>query len=307
MGNPAYNSMDRLERFLRKFLPENGQNPACATRSEKVGRQGEGDAEDAVRASEEHTQELCSYCGASGAHMPIDITGFQDCICLLCKEEVIRGKDLFYQTADETIRNVKYMFSVPWDKRIQIHKCSRLEKPAAKPSGKRKKKKNSSPWMVSLEPRFVQAEMDDVQKLCIFRIRTTIPSGVVAAAAAYTTIYDSLRLAAEKNKLDQERMTGLSYWYMVHYLCCTDQERYARHYDQAVERLIPGVGAERYRELRKERGAQTSQVFFVGYDLTLERQQKEDRLLMAARENLRQEEGQTAPENHNAKRDAKSD
>ena len=303
MGSAAYNRMDRLEQFLRKFLPGNGQNPACAIRDEEAGRQGKGDAEDTVRASEEHTQELCSYCGASGAHMPIDVTGFQDCICPLCKEEIIQGKDLFYQTADETIRNVKYMFSVPWDKRIQIHKCSRLEKTAAKPAGKRKKKKDSSIWIVSLEPRFVQAEMDDVRKLCIFRVRTAIPSGVVTAAVAYTIVYDYLRLAAEKNRLDQERMTGLSYWYMVHYLCCTDQERYARHYDQAVERLIPGVGPEHYREFRKERCAQTSQVFFVGHDLTLERQQKEDRRRMTVRENLRQEESQTAPDNHNAKSD----
>lgn len=303
MGSAAYNSMDRLEQFLHKFLPGNSQNPACATRDEEVGRQREGDAEDAVRASEEHTQTLCSYCGTPGAHMPIDVTGFQDCICPLCKEELIQGKDLFYQTADETIRNAKYMFSVPWDKRIQIHKCNRLEKPATKPAGKKKKKTDFSTWMVSLEPRLVQAEMDDVRKLCIFRVRTAIPSGVVAAAAAYTTVYDYLRPAAEKNGLDQERMTGLSYWYMVHYLCCTDHERYARHYDQAVERLIPGAGAERYQELRKERGTQTSQVFFVGHDLTLERQQKEERRLMTARENLRQEEGQTAPDSHNAKSD----
>lgn len=149
----------------------------------------------------------------------------------------------------------------------------------------------------------MQAEMDDVRKLCIFRVRTAIPSGVVTAAVAYTIVYDYLRLAAEKNRLDQERMTGLSYWYMVHYLCCTDQERYARHYDQAVERLIPGVGPEHYREFRKERCAQTSQVFFVGHDLTLERQQKEDRRRMTVRENLRQEESQTAPDNHNAKSD----
>ncbi len=76
MGSAAYNSMDRLEQFLRKFLPGNGQNPACAIRDEEAGRQGKGDAEDTVRASEEH-RNFVPIAGRLGRICPLMLPVFR--------------------------------------------------------------------------------------------------------------------------------------------------------------------------------------------------------------------------------------
>lgn len=290
MGSSTYDSINKLERFLRRFLPESDRDSAYAA----PDGQGEKDAEDVGGAAGEHIQLSCSYCGLSGAHMPIDITDPPDRICPLCKEEAVQDTDQLYQTVDETIRNVKYMFSVPWDKRIQVRRCSRLKKPA----GERKKKKDSSTWTVSLEPRFVQAELDDGRELCVFKIRAAIPSGIVAATVAYTVIYDYLH---RENNLDQGQSAGLSYWYMVHYLCCTDQERYTRRYNQSVGQLISSAGAERYRELQRERGIQSSRIFFVGSDLALERREKEGRLPVIAKKSFLEEDGNAAPDKRKEK------
>lgn len=269
MESAAYNSKDDLYDFLRKFLPTNEEDPLHASETEDAGRQ----AEVSVETAAEPTQGICTYCGMPATQMSMSIGSSQDNICLLCKEELIQQRELFYQIVDETIRNVKYMYSIPWDKNIRVQKCSELDPKTFKV---RKKKKAPSTWLVKLEPQFVQAEMDDARGMCTFKIRTGIPAAIVAASAAYTAAYACLHLIAEIRKLDRERMTGLSYWYMVHYLYCMDYERYGYHYNQVIERLIPKSGVILYRELREKRRNPSSQVFSILQDLALARQQEED-------------------------------
>lgn len=270
MERAVYSSMDGLYEFLRKFLPTNGQDPV---QTEDASGRVE---EDAAVSSEEKVERIhgaCAYCGIPVVHMPMDIGGFQDNICPLCKEESVWQRDRFHQIVDETIRNMKYMCSIPCNKIIRIQRCNGLKKSGPQTTKAKKRRKIRA---VSLEPQFVQAEIDDNRGMCIFKIRTAIPVGIVVASVVYITAYTCLCTIAENKKLDQERMAGLSYWYMVHYLHCMDYERYGCHYDQAIERLIPKSGVMLYRELQEKRRNPSSQVFSILQDLTLVQQQEED-------------------------------
>lgn len=302
MESAAYNSMDGLYKFLCKFLPTNGQNPPHTSEDEDADGQAEVDAAVSSETKTERIQGACVYCGLPVAHMPMDIGGFQDNICPLCKEELIWQKDQFHQIVDETIRNMKYMCSIPWDKSIRIQKYSnlKLKKSGPRTAKARKKRKASPTWAVSLEPRFVQAEMDDARSMCIFKIRTAIPVGIVVASVAYTAAYACLCIIAENQKLDRERMTGLSYWYLVYYLHCMDYERYGCRYDHVVEQLIPKSGVTLYRELQENRCNPTSQVFSILQDLTLA-QQQENRSTIVMQTILHQDKNKPASDTHNAR------
>lgn len=287
MESAAYNSKNGLYKILCQFLP-NGRDPECTLKDGDAGGPVKEDTAAGSEEAAEHIHGSCFYCGAPVAQMPMDIGGFQDNICPLCRRELIRQRDLFHEIVDETIRNVKYMFSLPWDKSIWVKKYNELKEPAD--SGK--KKKDSSTWTVSLESQFVQAEMDDAREICTFKIRNAIPEGIVAASAAYTVAHAYLHLADKSEKLDLDRMSGLSYWYMIHYLHCMDHERYSRHYETIVEQLIPKAGVKLYRELQEKRRNRSSQVFSFRQDLALAKRPKED---------------ETALDTHNAESDSKSD
>lgn len=306
MENAVYSSKngDGLYELLRQFLPENGRDLTHASQAKDVNGQVEKDAEAGGEIKAELIQGTCTYCGMRVAHMSIDIGGFQDSVCPLCKEELVQQKDLFYQIVDETVYNVKYMCSIPWDKSIRVQKCSELKKPSPKAAKTRKKKKKAaSAWVVCLKPRFMQAEIDEAQKMCTFKIRTAIPAGVVVALTVYTVVYAYLHLAAESKKLNCERMTGLSYWYMVHYLHCIDYERYACHYNQVIEQCIPKSGVALYRNLQEKRSNQSSQVFSILQDLALARQPEEERLTAIMRTILHQNENKVAPDTHKTRND----
>lgn len=290
---------DDLCQFLRRFLPVGSGDSADAPEAGNVSGQVEeanGDGEAG------HMQGACVYCGAPMASMSADIGDFQGNICPLCKGQLVREKERFYQLADETVRNAKYMCSIPWKRSIRIQKHSELQLPEPKKGGS--KKKTASVRTVSLESRFVQAEIDDGRGVCTFKVRTNIPAGIVAASAIYTAAWAYLYPADGEEKADLERIKGLSYWYMVYYLDCMDYARYGARYDQAAERLISESGAAFYRELRTDRHGKYRQVFSIRQDIPLIWQREER---TAAQTNPRQKEDKTGADSVNAGSDSTPD
>lgn len=293
MESAAYSSKDGLCVFLRKFLPANSQDTAHTLEDKDASGQVE-------EVQAERIQGVCVYCGVPLVHMPVDIGGLQDNICPLCKEGSVCQRGQFYQTVDETIRNMKYMCSILWNTSIRVKNCRELTEPGSKAA---KAWKKPTTWAANLEPQFVQAEMDDARNMCTFKIRTAIPVGIVIASVAYIAAYTCLCFIAGDQKFDRERMAGLSYWYMVHYLHCMDHERYGCHYDQVIERLIPKSGSTLYRELQERRHDTSSQVFSILQDLALVRQQEEDRPDTTPP----QDEDKIASNSHGAESDSNTD
>lgn len=277
MENTAYgrkDCKDDLYKFLRRFLPEDSRDSANVPEAGVAAARAEEDAAAGGGGEMEDVSGTCVFCGAPAARIPTDTDGVQRNICSLCKEESVREKELFYQLVDETLRNAQYMCSIPWKRSIRIQTHSRLEKPEPKEAGVRKKKKAAAIQAVSLEPQFVQAEIDNGRDICTFQVCIGIPAGAAAAAAVYTAAWTYLSSVVEKRKLDQEWIEGLSYWYMVYYLHCMDYVRHGSHYDQAAKQLISRSGAAFYRGLQKDRCGKYGQVFSILQDMPLARRQE---------------------------------
>lgn len=181
----------------------------------------------------------CEYCGKMDQDVLIVKGYFGENICADCKNDLLQYWEETFQIVDEVVRNIGYMYGISWNKRIKIKNLSLMENFRIGRSLYNFVKRLMAGWKrkgTCWENGILKdiIKIKSKKKVCILKICTNIPAGVMIAEIVYAVIKDYLRQEVTKRNLKEEEIAGLAKWYMVYYLYNMDYARYGDYYNDII-------------------------------------------------------------------------